>query len=198
MTLESSDPSREYTEEEQRTLANNLAQISGAIHRGELLNERPALDLLCRIHRSLFNGVRGHAGCIRRSGFGSETLHFGPHKSSDSRDVPNQLIDLFTELQKAIASFDENPTAPNYEHSAIHLAVWVHARVIRIHPFEDGNGRSSRALLNWVLIRLGLRPVAFNVVRQDYLACLNHYYNTDDIQPLIDLCISVYPTSGNA
>jgi Fic family protein len=65
----------------------------------------------------------------------------------------------------------------------------VHAEAIRIHPFEDGNGRSTRALLNWILVRLGLRPIAFDIVKQEYLACLNHYYSTGDIQPLIDLCI---------
>lgn len=198
MTSEEPDPQREYTDDEQAALAVNLFGLSQQIHKGELTERAPTLDLLCWMHGQLFGGVRDHAGKIRRSGFGSPVLTFGPHRSVENTQVPDQLLDVFQELRKALASFDANVSAPNFEHSAIHLAAWVHARVIRIHPFEDGNGRTGRALLNWILVRLGLRPIAFDVVRQDYLACLNHYYQTDDIQPLIDLCLRLYPAIPDA
>jgi len=35
------------------------------------------------------------------------------------------------------------------------LAVIVHARLTWIHPFEDGNGRTSRAVMNFILKRSG-------------------------------------------
>lgn len=71
----------------------------------------------------------------------------------------------------------------------MNLAVWAHAELIRIHPFEDGNGRSSRAMMSWILVRLGLRPVAFEMPKQEYLLCLNVYFTQGDLMPLIDLVL---------
>ena len=35
------------------------------------------------------------------------------------------------------------------------LASIVHHKFERVHPFSDGNGRTGRALMNWVLMRAG-------------------------------------------
>lgn len=37
----------------------------------------------------------------------------------------------------------------------VELAALLHYRYIRIHPFEDGNGRIARLLVNFVLHRYG-------------------------------------------
>lgn len=72
------------------------------------------------------------------------------------------------------------------------LAAWVHAQLIGIHPFQDGNGRTCRLFMNCVLIRVGLRPVAFEVPKQEYNNCLNWYFAKDDIRPLESLCLRMY------
>lgn len=33
------------------------------------------------------------------------------------------------------------------------LAVMIHAKIAWIHPFEDGNGRTARAVMNWILMK---------------------------------------------
>jgi Fic family protein len=33
------------------------------------------------------------------------------------------------------------------------LATMIHAKLTWIHPFEDGNGRSARTIMNWILIK---------------------------------------------
>jgi len=33
------------------------------------------------------------------------------------------------------------------------MACLIHAKFVEIHPFEDGNGRTGRALMNWVLMK---------------------------------------------
>lgn len=38
-------------------------------------------------------------------------------------------------------------------------AAWAHAEWVRIHPFVNGNGRTSRLIGNAILVRYGLRPV---------------------------------------
>jgi Fic family protein len=39
-------------------------------------------------------------------------------------------------------------------------AFTAHLRLVGIHPFNDGNGRTARLLMNLVLIRGGYPPVA--------------------------------------
>ncbi|MBX3466180.1 MAG: Fic family protein [Planctomycetes bacterium] len=183
------DPLRCYTPAEELALTTNLQAIAGAIHRGEYVGLRHDLDLLCSIHERLFGSVRDHAGRIRRRGYGSERLTFGPHRSFHRDEVEAGLDRVFTSLDRSIRSLDANPDAPEYETSAIHLAAWTHAEVIRVHPFEDGNGRSSRALMNSILVRQGLRPVAVEATKEEYIGVLNHFIKTSDILPLRDLYI---------
>jgi fido (protein-threonine AMPylation protein) len=140
----------------------------------------------------LFEGVRDHAGRVRSSDFGSETLAFGPNRSAHRNDVETRLRSIFNDLHRAVTSFDANPNAPDYELSAIHMAVWVHAEIVRVHPFEDGNGRASRLLMNWVLLRVGLAPIQVDAPKQEYFDCLNHFFRTGDIVPLRDLAIRLY------
>ncbi len=56
-----------------------------------------------------------------------------------------------------------------YRISIPELAAWVHYRFVCIHPFIDGNGRTSRLLMNLVLIQNGYPPaVILNVDRKKY------------------------------
>lgn len=60
------------------------------------------------------------------------------------------------------------------ELSPIELAALLHYRYIRIHPFEDGNGRIARLLVNYVLIRNNYPPVIIQSKDKDnYLRILH-------------------------
>lgn len=41
----------------------------------------------------------------------------------------------------------------------IKLAAIAHYKLVHIHPFTDGNGRTSRLLMNTILMRFGFPPV---------------------------------------
>lgn len=56
----------------------------------------------------------------------------------------------------------------------IELAAWTHAEFVRIHPFLDGNGRTSRLLMNYQLMGKGFLPVY--IAKEDRL----EYYNALD------------------
>ena len=49
----------------------------------------------------------------------------------------------------------------------IEKAVRIHYRLTVIHPFPDGNGRTSRAFTNMLLIHHGLPPVFFRFDKKD-------------------------------
>jgi fido (protein-threonine AMPylation protein) len=160
------------------------------------MQERSAFpELLFEFHQALFSGVRSHAGRCRRQDFGSEYLVFGPNRSLHRSKVLVRLDEIFLEVRTSITSFDANPEDLSYEEKGFALAVWAHAEIVRVHPFEDGNGRSARAVMNWILVRLGLRPIAIEVPKDEYHGCLNHYYRHGDLQPLVDVALSLYRLS---
>ena len=49
----------------------------------------------------------------------------------------------------------------------IELAAQLHYKFVRIHPFDDGNGRLSRLLMNYILLKNDLPPV---IIRSDDIA----------------------------
>jgi Fic family protein len=60
----------------------------------------------------------------------------------------------------------------------------AHFRLTAIHPFDDGNGRAARLLMNLMLIRGGYPPVAVRPEdRKPYLDALECGSLTDDLQP---------------
>jgi Fic family protein len=41
----------------------------------------------------------------------------------------------------------------------VKLAAIAHYKLVHIHPFTDGNGRTSRLLMNTILMKYGFPPV---------------------------------------
>lgn len=59
--------------------------------------------------------------------------------------------------------------APGTPEAAFH----AHRRLVDIHPFNDGNGRTARLLMNLILIRAGYPPVAVRPAdRLEYIRSL--------------------------
>ncbi len=54
------------------------------------------------------------------------------------------------------------------------LASLLHYKFVRIHPFDDGNGRISRLLMNYVLYKNNFPPVVIKSTdKKNYLSALN-------------------------
>jgi Fic family protein len=70
----------------------------------------------------------------------------GRHQFPSPAEIPALMGDLAMWLKAA-----PETTGTAFE---------VHRRVVDIHPFNDGNGRTARLLMNLVLIRSGYPPVA--------------------------------------
>ena len=187
------DPTRFYTEAEKAQLSVNLDGLLQHVHAGKELAPF-SLQLILAFHRTLFAGVRDHAGKHRRFDFGAEHLTFGPVRSVHRKDVPKQLEELADRTRRRLAvDFAEPLTVGGDVEARISLAAGFHAEFIRIHPFEDGNGRVGRALMSLLLVRLHLRPIPIEVAKQEYYAVLNEFHAGRGLQPLVDLLIRLYP-----
>lgn len=70
----------------------------------------------------------------------------------------------------------------------IEIAAWTHAEFVRVHPFIDGNGRTSRLLMNYQLLSYGFLPVSIDKeTRLEYYNCLEEFAVNGNLQPFADL-----------
>lgn len=184
-----------YSSEERERLDHNLAAIYTAFDSGQYLDNEYCPELLCKWHYRLFAGVRdGHAGKHRSADFGPEKQDFGPNKSAHRKEVP-QLFSEHSEmcrrhchrLQSEVAELDIR-----FADESVRSACYIHADLIQIHPFVDGNGRVGRLVLDWFLLRAGFPVVAFHFPKKEYIDALNYYYRTNDIEPLVVLVLREY------
>jgi Fic family protein len=86
------------------------------------------------------------------------------HYYATPQETPAKMHDLMTWYRKEAAK------------GAMHLveiAARFHHRFTAIHPFDDGNGRMSRLLMNLMLMQAGYPPVVIRLSERDnYLAAL--------------------------
>lgn len=80
-------------------------------------------------------------------------------------DTPMLMGDLMRWLREAEQNGNMHPAE---------LAARLHYKFVRIHPFDDGNGRISRLVMNYILLKHGLPPVIIKSAdKRQYLFALN-------------------------
>lgn len=132
-----------------------------------------ALDtnLVKQIHATLVDNI--FIGGIYRD---------GPVRITGASFTPPTGDEMYRELQMFYADFswmkEKNP---------IEYAAWTHAEFVRIHPFADGNGRTSRMIMNYQLMSCGLLPISIQASdRLDYYRTLEEYAINKNLDPFIN------------
>lgn len=91
------------------------------------------------------------------------------------------------EMYVQIKSFYEDLAIKETTLNPIELAAWTHAEFVRIHPYIDGNGRTSRLIMNYQLLRYGYLPVSVaKENRLDYYNALEEYAVNGDLTSFAD------------
>lgn len=73
------------------------------------------------------------------------------------------------EMEKLVNWINENLETLN----PVIVGAAAHYNFVKIHPFDDGNGRGARLLMNLILIKKGLPPAIIETKRRrEYLECL--------------------------
>lgn len=112
------------------------------------------------LHRLLTQGILGtDAGFYRRV----------PVYIRGSLHVPPNWVKIPDQMQQFVDRFRVRPSA---EHP-VRWAALAHIDLAGIHPFIDGNGRVSRLVVNWLLMRDGWPPALYTTPdRREYLRAL--------------------------
>lgn len=81
-------------------------------------------------------------------------------------DTPAQMTDMVSWFSEEMEKRELHP---------VELAALLHYRFVRIHPFDDGNGRISRLIMNYVLLYNDFPPVVIKSAdKRNYLAALHN------------------------
>lgn len=146
-------------------------------------DEELSLDLIKKLHMLCFEGSKKFAGNLRnvevviRNAYG-EVVHRGIARE-----------EIRNELEELASWYKENSN----ELKPLVLAALVHNQFEFIHPFEDGNGRVGRLLLNYVLLRHDYPPI--NILFEDrgrYYRCLQQYSSENKLEDTLEFLVEQY------
>ncbi|MDR1817279.1 MAG: Fic family protein [Puniceicoccales bacterium] len=123
--------------------AQNLARITK-----ELLDDpdrQLTVPALLARHKILLTNIRDDwAGRFRQ---GTEWVRVGGHIGANPDFTSGLVSELIAKYNADTASWFLDKIA------------WFHAEFEKIHPFNDGNGRIGRVLINWQLLNSNLPPI---------------------------------------
>jgi Fic family protein len=92
------------------------------------------------------------------------------------------------EMYRQIKDFYADLSWKGSELGPIELAAWTHAQFVKIHPFPDGNGRTSRLIMNYQLMVNGFPAVSIaKENRLEYFNALEAYAVSGDLTPFADM-----------
>jgi Fic family protein len=142
-----------------------------------------SLELIKSLHGRCFKRTKPFAGKLRdvevviRNAMG-EIVHQGIHSSL---------------VGKAMADLVEWHNKNKKKFKPLVLAAIIHDQFEHIHPFQDGNGRVGRLLLNYILLKNNYPPINISLEdRQEYYQTLQEYSRNNNLKPTLKFLIKQY------
>ena len=109
-----------------------------------------SVGLLQDLHRRAFGHLYDWAGHWR-----TQVPNVGAYLPPPAARVPQFLYEFVDELRHRQTLFPDVPAA---EHAAAFLA-YAHHRLVAVHPFANGNGRTARLFINLLAYNYGSHDV---------------------------------------
>ncbi|EDP96640.1 Fic family protein [Kordia algicida OT-1] len=105
-----------------------------------------------------------HVGKYKKTPNHVKTVTGEIFRFATPEETPAKMTDLLNWYNEKITEETVNP---------ILLAAEFHYKFIRIHPFDDGNGRTARILMNFILMKYGFPPTIIKTEdKENYFAAL--------------------------
>lgn len=138
------------------------------------LNNILNLDNLLKAHSILSKNLlqKSHRGSIRTNPmFVLNSDDRIEYVAAKPEIVKNELENLFSDIHILL---NETLALPE----AFYYAAYIHLAFVKIHPFQDGNGRTARLLEKWFLIeKLGKNIVSIELEKNYYKNLSDYYKN---------------------
>lgn len=169
----------------------------------ELISQGEQVDVdlkfIERLHEKLFEGYiqintrlnrNPNEPPIKPEGYGKfrRTLMLGGLKHKYIVEVeganwqPTDSDDVESEMKQLVEKYNKSTLHP------ILKALIFKSCFIKIHPFRDGNGRTSRMLLNYMLVRYGIPTVTIRGVHKNaYFEAMNFAIEKEDYSKLVKM-----------
>ena len=147
-----------------RNLSKVLDEIVRAAQRREFPTLASAKHWQSLLMKSLAVPDERFVGAFRgEAGLENIQVRVGAHYGVDAAEVAEELAGFERKLHALIRELDailptgQEPDADQLA-AVLDLCAWVHAEWVRIHPFANGNGRTTRLWANCIAMRYGLPP----------------------------------------
>ena len=174
-----------------REVISNVEAMELAIGRAAAVDQLSPHELLS-VHEVLMRDHLPTAGQLRTV---QNWIGGNDHNPCGADFVPPPP-EFVSELMEDLCAFCNANQAPALVQAAI-----AHAQFETIHPFDDGNGRTGRALMHILLRRRGLTArvtppisVALSHARSAYINGLVSF-RADDLEQWLEVCIAAVLSS---
>ena len=163
------DLEADVNEKEKKSIINAFNAFSFILN---LLENKEELDenKLKDLHEIIMDGF-GNGGLYRNVDISIK----------GSNHTPPSHIKVYDRMKKYFDTINQDGVEL-YEQIA-----FSHLQLAKIHPFLDGNGRCARLVLNYNLLKNGLKPIIIEASKKDeYFNYLEEFKVNKDITPFIN------------
>lgn len=152
---------------------NEILGLEKAMQYVKLLTRTDYIGIkeILGIHRR----VMGHVDPIKSGVFRDEKVFIGSHIPPPHGEIP-VLMENYIDWLNSEEAHSMHP---------VRYAALAHYKLVDIHPFVDGNGRTSRLIMNLILLKAGYPPVMIlKEQREKYYDALKTA-NMGDVKPFV-------------
>jgi Fic family protein len=134
-----------------------------------------------RIYNTVFGTIDASEGAFRKGNVTAGTSYFPNFDKVES--LTAKLVDEIAQTMLKNLTIQEQ----------LNLSFMVHFNLVSIHPFYDGNGRTSRLLMNYIQSFYGL-PLAIvhNESKAEYIQALIDTREQENIKIFNDFMVGEY------
>lgn len=146
---------RKPRDRSERMIVNNYHAMQFI---NDISEENLTPDLIFELHRILSEGTmhnEASVGQLRKS----DDIYVGDERDATILHIPPKARDLPRRIEN-MCNFANDDDSTRFVHPIIR-AILLHFILAYDHPFEDGNGRTARALFYWSMLKQGYWTMEF-------------------------------------